>query len=120
MLTRTGHSLVEVLVAGLVLLAGVVPAVAALGHSVRWGVKGRARATAVLAASARMDELRANARQTSPACTSLSSGSLTTPGWSEAWTVNPVPGGRLLSVVATVPLPGGFVSDTLTLRLSCS
>lgn len=120
MRNRTGHSLVEVLVAGMVLLAGVVPAVAALGQSIRWGVKGRARATAVLAAAARMDQLRAGARQTSPACSALSNGSDTAPGWSEMWTVSDVPGGRLLTVIATVSLPSGPVSDTLTLRLSCS
>ena len=104
---------------GMVLLTAVVPAAAALGHSIRWGTRGRARATAALAAAARMEALRAAALNTTPACAALAPGSITVPGRSESWTVDPVSGGRLLTVVATVPLPRGPVSDTLTLRVAC-
>ncbi|HEX9895029.1 MAG TPA: hypothetical protein VGA78_13950 [Gemmatimonadales bacterium] len=117
---RSGHSLVEVLVAGLVLLAGVVPVAAGLGYSIRLGTRGRARAEAALAALARLDQLRAAAAGSSPRCASLASGSESFPDRLESWTIGTDGDTRIVSVIVTVPLPGGPVSDTAMVRLRCT
>jgi hypothetical protein len=117
---QSGHSLVEVLVAGLVLLAGVVPVAAGLGYSVRLGTRGRARADAALAAMARLDQLRAQAAQSTPRCASLLNGSVSLPQRLESWTIGTDGDTRIVTVVVTVPLPGGSISDTASVRLRCT
>ena len=119
MSNRAGHSLVEVLVAGLVLLAGVVPATAALGYSVRWGTLGRARTVAAIAAQDRLDQLRSAALETSPLCAGLAGGSATFSDRTEHWRVETIGTDRLVTVIVSVPLPARSVADTLVLRLSC-
>jgi Tfp pilus assembly protein PilV len=119
MLNRAGHSLVEVLVAGLVLLTGVVPATAALGHSMRWATLGRARTIAAIAAQDRLDQLRSVALETDPLCTGLADGSADFDNRSERWTVETIGLDRRVMVVVTVALPARAVADTLVLLVPC-
>jgi hypothetical protein len=120
MRNRAGHSLVEVLVAGLVLLTGLVPAAAALGHSLRWGALGRARTIAAIATQDRMDQLRSVALETDPLCSALTAGSADFGDRTERWSVQAIGADRLVTVIVSVGLPFRPVADTLTLRVPCA
>lgn len=105
--------------AGLVLLAGVVPATAALGHSMRWASLGRARTVAAIAAWDRLDQLRSKALETDPLCAGLADGSANFDNRAERWTVQSFGVDRQVSVVVTVALPARTVADTLVMLLPC-
>ncbi len=119
MRASAGHSLVEVLVAGLVLTAGLLPASAAVASGIRLATRGRARAAAALAVMARLDQLRAEADRTTPRCQALASGSLTTTLGAEQWQVAGTGDRRDIRVVVTVALPSGPVADTGEVRFRC-
>ena len=119
MANRAGHSLVEVLVAGLVLLTGVVPATAAVGHSLRWAALGRARSVAAIAARDRLDQLRSAALETDPLCAGLADGSADFDNRAERWTVQAIGVDRQVTVVVTVAIPARTVADTLVLLVPC-
>jgi Tfp pilus assembly protein PilV len=115
----SGYSIVEVLVAVQVLLVGLVPASAAISHSIRSGLRGRARATAALAMLSRADRLRSLAQQTVPPCAALADGAAAAVGYSERWTVS---GGDTLKTVrltVTVPLPRLPLVDSARVRFRC-
>jgi Tfp pilus assembly protein PilV len=106
MRSRSGYSIVEVTVAAVVLLLGLGPAAMAISHGIRWGVKGRARATAALVMLARVDQLRILAGQSAA-------------GYQERWTVGGGDTLRTVTIVVTVPLPGGSFIDSGMVRFRC-
>lgn len=119
MRSRSGYSIVEVTVAAVVLLLGLGPAAMAISHGIRWGVKGRARATAALVMLARADQLRIVAGQTSPWCGALGEGSVAAAGYQERWTVGGGDTLKTVTIVVTLPLPGGWFIDSGTVRFRC-
>jgi len=54
-----GHSLVEVMVAGLVIVAGLIPVGVAVGTGIQLATRGRSRAEAALGLVSRIEQLRA-------------------------------------------------------------
>lgn len=119
MRSRSGYSIVEVTVAAVVLLLGLGPAAMAISHGIRWGVKGRARATAALVMLARADQLHILAGQTAPRCAGLGDGSAPAAGYQERWTVGGGDTLKTVTIVVTVPLPGGSFTDSGTVRFRC-
>lgn len=114
-----GHTLVEVLVASLVLVAGLLPVGAALGASARLATRGRARAEAVLTVMRRVEQLRVEALRTTPACGALAAGVVTGPDREEAWSIAGTGPTRTVTVTATVRLPLAWVADTAVVRFRC-
>lgn len=117
--SRSGFSIVEVTVAAVVLLLGLGPAAMAISHGIRWGVSGRARATAALVMLARVDQLRVLAGQTVPRCAALGDGAAAAAGHQERWTVGGGDSLRTVTIVVTVPRPGGPLIDSGMVRFRC-
>lgn len=102
--SRLGFTLVEVLVAILVLCAGIIPLVGTSAGVTRMIGRGRMETRAALAASSRMEALRVAANATAPRCSDplfTSGGPLTSGGMTESWLVPPAGTVRQVRVTVT-------------------
>jgi type IV pilus assembly protein PilV len=101
-----GFSLLEVLIAIVVLSVGIVALLSTAGGTTVMLRDGRLRTSVSALAQSRLDSLRLIALSTTPACASIASGSATYPaGMTEAWTVSGT--GRTRSVTETVRVSNG-------------
>ena len=107
-----GHSLVEVLVAGLVIVAGVIPVGFAVASGIRLATRGRLRAEAAMAIMSRIENLRAR-------CSTLVDGSAVINGRDERWIVSGGPEVRDVSIRVTIPHPVAPVTDSVLVSLRC-
>ena len=115
-----GFTLVEVLVAIVVLVIGVVALVASSASSTRMIGRGRSSTRAVQAATARMEIIRANAYRTSPDCTALANGSdSASTGVVTTWTITGAATPRTVRVISSYQVPGRRRADTLTTQIRC-
>lgn len=116
--TREGFTLVEVIVAVVVLCIGITAMVSSSAMVTRMVGRGQMETRAGQVASRRLETLRRIAYSTSPRCTSgqfVSGGPQTTQSVTESWTVN----GGALTVVVSYATPGGTHTDTLTTQIEC-
>lgn len=118
-MTRTsGFTLLEVLVALLVLTVGLLGFLGTLGPAARLAGQGRSRARAAEVMASRLDEVRVALARGAPACVVPPSGTAAHPGGlSESWRVSARSGGMDLEIV--VARAGVSASDTLFTALSC-
>ena len=114
-----GHSLIEVMVAGLVILAGIIPVGYAVGAGIRLATRGRFRAEAAMAILSRVEVLRATAGRSSADCTTLASGVAVIDGREERWTVGGDSVLREVRIHVTVPHPVAPVSDSVRVSIRC-
>jgi prepilin-type N-terminal cleavage/methylation domain-containing protein len=119
-----GFTLIEVLVAIVLLTVGVMALVGSSAMVSRMIGRGRGSTVAVQVATARLERLRRVAFATSPRCTSpqFASDSTTTSGISERWIVDPAVGSglsRRVSVILAYRDPRGQVRDTLRTVVLC-
>ena len=119
-----GFTLVEVMVAIVVLTIGVTALAGSSAMVTR--MIGRGRTTTVVAevAERRLAWMRGLAASTSPPCTSdgLTGGSAMEQGVYEAWRIDGAGPSRTAAVLVTYALPGGLGSrtDTVVTVLSCA
>jgi prepilin-type N-terminal cleavage/methylation domain-containing protein len=117
-----GFTLIEVLVALVLLTVGVMALVGTSALVSRMIGRGRGSTVAVQVATARLESLRRVAASTTPKCTSprFVSDSTTTAGVSERWVVDTAAGlSRRVSVILTYRDPRGPVRDTLRTIVLC-
>jgi len=114
-----GHSLIEVLVAGLVLLAGIIPVGAAIGAGIQLATRGRLRAEAALGIMSRIEMLRAMAGRSTADCAGLVGGSALIHGRQEQWTVTGTALVREVAVQVTIPNPRAPVTDSVRVLFRC-
>ena len=119
-----GFTLIEVLVAIVLLTVGVMALVGSSAMVSRMIGRGRGSTVAVQVATARLERLRRIASATSPRCASpqFASDSTTTSGISERWTVEPAVGSglsRRVIVILAYRDPRGQVRDTLRTVVLC-
>jgi prepilin-type N-terminal cleavage/methylation domain-containing protein len=122
MRTRSGFTLVEVLVAVTILTVGVVAMAGSTATVTRMINRGKVDTRAAQLATQRMEELRRIAYSTSPRCTDpgLTNGaSAANAGITVSWTVVPGPTGRTLNVVSAYATPRGPRSQALTSYVEC-
>lgn len=115
-----GFTLLEVLLALLVITLGVLGLAATLGPITTLGAEGRARGRIALALESRLDRLRAELLGGAPACVPPPGGTERHPdGVLESWRT--AGGSGLVDLVLTAELPGRrpVGPDTLLVRLSC-
>ena len=114
-----GHSLIEVLVAGLVILAGIIPVGFAVGSGIRLATRGRLRAEAAMALMSRVEILRAVAGRSSADCGGLVDGSALVAGREERWFIGGTAQVREARIIVTVPHPLAPVADSVVVSLRC-
>lgn len=117
-----GFTLVEILVAIVLLTVGVMALLGSSALVSRMIGRGRGSTFAVQVATARLERLRRVAASTTPRCTSpqFVSDSTTTAGVAERWIVEPGTGlSRRVSVILAYRDPRGFVRDTLRTTVLC-
>lgn len=117
---RSGFTLLEVMLASFLLTAGVG---ALLGTAVLTGrmvVRGRQAARLTQVGSAHLEGLRSAAATSPMNCAALSDGAdSSTDGTAWQWRVESVGNLAKISVVVSVPVPGGRRSDSLDTALRC-
>jgi hypothetical protein len=107
------------MVAGLVILAGLIPVGFAVGAGIRLATRGRLRAEAAIALLSRLEALRAQAGRSSADCAALADGSVVIDGREERWTVGGTAKVREVRIVATVPHPVAALADSLSVAVRC-
>lgn len=118
---RAGFTVIEVLIAVVVLGIGVVALVGSSATTTRMIGRGRTATVAVQAATQRMEILRATAYRTNPDCTALAGGvdSTSTRGVVTSWTVATAGNLRVLRVISSYRVPGRTRADTLVTQVRC-
>jgi prepilin-type N-terminal cleavage/methylation domain-containing protein len=120
--STSGFSLIEVLVAVVVLGIGIVALVGSSAMVTRMIGRGKVETRVAQAASRRIEILRLAANSTTPRCTAAgfaTGGPATTNGVTESWTV-PVAGKvRSVQVNVTYRTVRGLRTSTLVTRIEC-
>lgn len=119
MTSRTGFTLLEVMLALLVLTVGLLALAGTLGPTARMSGEGRARGRIAVVLESRLDRMRAQLLLAAPACVAPGSGTLRHPdGVVESWSATLRAG--LIEVQAQAQLPGRTRKpDSLVSRLPC-
>lgn len=120
---RRGFTMVEVMVAIVLLTVGVMALVGSSAMVSRMIGRGRESTLAVQVATARLERLRRIAASTAPRCSSpeFAADSAGTAGVSERWVVDAAGPGlsRGVSVIVTYRDARGLVRDTLRTVVLC-
>jgi type IV pilus assembly protein PilV len=119
---HSGFSLVEVLVAVMILGVGVTALIGSSAMTSRMIGRGKADTQVAQIASRRLEALRAAAYSTSPRCTAanfVSGGPLTTGGVTESWVVPPTGKVRSIQVNVTYRTVRGPRTASLQTRIEC-
>jgi prepilin-type N-terminal cleavage/methylation domain-containing protein len=116
----SGFTLVEVLVAVVVLGVGVVALVGSAGMSSRMIGRGKSETHAAQTASHKLDSLRVRAYETTPRCTALTSGGPETANHiTSSWNVVSTGNERTITVTVSYRKARGIMTETLTTFLKC-
>lgn len=121
MKARAGFTIVEVLVAIIILSTGLLAVAAGSGSVYRMLGRGRRSSLTAAISQTRLETLRRDANRTSPRCAALAtSGSATQPGGiTERWTVSPSGTIRTVSEIVTAPTTRGSTTDTIFAIVEC-
>ena len=118
---RAGFTITEVMMAVVILSVGILALMGGATAATRMVSQGQRTTWAAAVASARMETLRRLANQTTPRCTNaaFASGSATTRGVTEAWTVAASGNARIVLEVVTYKKYGGTSTDTVSTIIGC-
>lgn len=119
--TESGFTLVEVLVAVVVLGVGITALVSSSAMVTRMIGRGQMETRAAQLASKRLETLRRVAYSTSPKCTSggfVNGGPLTSQGVTESWQITGATP-RTVTVTVSYRTVRGTHTDVLTTRIWC-
>jgi prepilin-type N-terminal cleavage/methylation domain-containing protein len=117
--TRTGFTLIEVLVAVTILSVGVVAMAGSSGTVTRMIGRGKIDTRAAQLATQRAEEMRRIAYSTDPRCTALVNGSQTTSNVTLSWTVTANGTQRTVTVTAAYASGRGTSTEVLTTYIEC-
>jgi len=118
--TQAGFTLVEVMLAALLLSVGVGAFLGTAVLTIRMVVRGRQLTRTAQAASGQLESLRATAASPPAYCAGLSDGSdSSADGTVRRWWVLPVAGRSEILVAVSAPVPGGWLTDSMTTSLRC-
>jgi len=120
--SASGFTLVEVLVAIVVLSIGLIAMAGSSAMVTRMIGRGKVETHVAQAASYRIETLRLAAYSTSPRCTVAAfanGGPVTTNGLTESWTVPAVGKVRTVQVTVSYRTVGGARTASLQTRIEC-
>ena len=116
---KSGFTLLEVMVAFLLVSIGLIGLAGTLGPVTALATEGRLRERAALVLESRIDRWRADMLRFAPACTALPAGSLQhADGVLESWDTGVAGGTAELTVIASHGGKHPF-ADTVTTRMPC-
>jgi type IV pilus assembly protein PilV len=119
---RNGFTIVEVLIAIIMLSIGVLALASSSGAVTRMMNFGRMKTDATAIAQSVLEKMRYEAKVTTPKCTSLASGTLATPpkrGFTTNWTVSTVGTSRNVTVTVSYQVGPQTKTETLTTSIFC-
>jgi prepilin-type N-terminal cleavage/methylation domain-containing protein len=117
---RQGFTLLEVMVASMLVTVGVGALLGTTALTIRMVVRGRQAARQRAAGIAQLETLRAQAASAPDYCGGLVDGADSSgDGTARRWRIEPAGALQEASVVVSVPVPGGRATDTLTALLWC-
>jgi prepilin-type N-terminal cleavage/methylation domain-containing protein len=117
---RSGFTLLEVLIALLLVTVGLLGLAGTLGPIAALAGLGRAHDRVALALASRADSLRALVRAAAPACTAPPGGTLQhSDGVLERWSTTDLGGVVEVRIEAVVPALRRDLPDTLVTRMPC-
>ena len=114
-----GFTIIEVLIAIVILSVGVLGMVGSAGLVSRMIGQGKRNTQAALVAQQRMETIRETALSTNPRCTALANGTATTSGVTENWRVTGAGRSRRIRVIVTYPTNRGVATDTVNTVVGC-
>jgi type IV pilus assembly protein PilV len=118
----SGFTLVEVLVAIMILSVGLIALAGSSAVVTRMIGRGKVETSVAQAASQRLEMLRAVAYSTNPRCTAAgfaSGGPVTSDGRTVSWTVSAAGRVRTVQVNVTYRTAGGSRTSSLQSRIEC-
>jgi len=117
---EAGFTIVEVVVAMLIMTTGLLAIAAGSGSVFRMLGSGRRSTLAATIAQARLETLRRDANRTSPRCSALTAGTATpSPGITERWLITTSGSTRTLTEIVTERTPRGTSTDTVLAIIEC-
>jgi prepilin-type N-terminal cleavage/methylation domain-containing protein len=117
----SGFTIVEILVAVLVLGVGLIALAGSSAAVTRMLGASRRTTLAAQAAERRLEQLRLTARSSATGCLALASGTQAYPdGMAERWDIVPGAAAVLIRVVTTWPVGRGSSTDTVATAVACS
>ncbi len=117
-----GLTLVEVMVAIVIVGAGIGGMAGSFALVTRMIGRGRVQGRAAQLAKSRIEQLRLLAGSTSSRCTAVAlagGGPLSTGAVTERWEVGSAAAIRQVRVIVSYPVTGGLHADTLQTRIDC-
>ena len=118
--TRRGFTLLEVLLALLVLTAGLLGFAGTLGPISALAGQGRVHSRAAVVLASRVSRLRTELQAGAPGCVLPAAGSLVHPSGVDEWWQSSLSGNIVeLRIVARFRLPRRTPAETLIARLPC-
>ena len=119
--SKEGFTLVEVIVAILILTTGLLAIAAGSGSVYRMLGSGRRSAYGAALAQSRIEWLRREASRTTPRCSALVAGSTTqSNGVSDAWSLTDNGSTKTVREVVTTVTPRGSSRDTVFALIECT
>lgn len=117
---QRGFTLIEVMIAIVVLTIGVTALVGSSAVVTRMIGQGKISTQAVQAVSQQLEQLRATAYATTPNCTALAAGSATTAnGVATTWTITTNSELRIIRMIVNYPTTAGSDADTVSTIIRC-
>jgi prepilin-type N-terminal cleavage/methylation domain-containing protein len=114
-----GFTIIEILIAVVILSIGVMGMVGAAGLASRMIGQGKRNTQAAIVAQQRMEIIREQALSTNPRCTALANGTATTTGVTENWRITGAGRSRRVRIIVTYPTNRGTAVDTVHSVVGC-
>lgn len=114
-----GFTIIEILIAIIILSVGVMGMVGSAGLVSRMIGQGKRNTRAAAVAVQRLEILRGTVLSTNPRCTALAGGTATTNAVTETWTVTGAGRSRRIQLILRYQSNRGLLTDTVTTVVVC-